>query len=119
MDETIQRILTLIDNSGLTDKQILKELDVSNTSTLITDWRTGRSKSPQIKHIIKLADFFQVTTDFLLVGVEKYDKLSSDEIAWLNLYKQLSSSDDNIRNECIGFVKGYIAREKSCCNENK
>ena len=119
MDKTIQRILTLIDNSGLTDKQILKELDVSNTSTLITDWRTGRSKSPQIKHIIKLANFFHVTTDFLLIGIEKYDNLSSDEVDWLNLYKQLSSSDESIRNECIGFVKGYIARDILCRNENK
>lgn len=113
MDETISRILSLIKASGLTDKQILKELDASTSSTLITDWRTGRSKSPQIRHIKKLAELFDVSIDYLVTGTDKKTALSADEQTWLNLYKELSNDSQECKQECIGFVKGYIARGKS------
>ena len=109
MDDTILRILSLIDNSGLTDKQILKELDLSSTSTLITDWRRGKSKSPTIKHILKIAYFFNVSTDYLLTGKENHKDLSKEEQEWLSLYDQLDSHD---KIECAGFIKGYIAKGK-------
>lgn len=113
MEETILRILFLIDASGLTDKQILKELDLSSTSTLISDWRRGKSKSPTLKHVLKIANFFNVSTDYLLTGKEKFKDLSKEEQEWLDLYSQLSSENSTIKNECIGFVKGYIARGKN------
>ena len=40
----------------------------------------------------------------ILELIDKNDK----ELEWLELYKQLSLADEPIRNECIGFVKGYI-----------
>lgn len=106
MDPVIARILNLVDNSGITEKQILKELDISNAST-ITDWRTERSKTPSMKNIIKFANYFKVSTDFLLTGEEKHSELSGEEQEWLNLYRKLPS-DSAIKSECIGFVKGYI-----------
>ncbi|MCM1221370.1 MAG: helix-turn-helix domain-containing protein [Lachnospiraceae bacterium] len=109
MDTVITRILNLIDKSNLNDKQILKELDISNSS-IISDWRTGRSKSPTIQNIIKLSNFFGVSTDYLLTGKEKYYNLSDDEVEWLELYKQLSLNEQRFKDECIGFVKGYIKR---------
>lgn len=117
MDSTITRILDLIDASGLKDKEILERLDVSSSSTLITDWRTGRSKSPQIKHITKLAELFGVSTDYLLTGQNKIINLSPDEQEWLDLYKQLSLDALEYKQECIGFVKGYITRGKILCNK--
>lgn len=109
MEPVIARILELIDKSNLTDKQILKELDISNSS-IISDWRTGRSKSPTIQNIIKLSNFFKVSTDYILTGKEKFDAISEDEREWLDLYKQLSHGDQKAKAECVGFVKGYIKR---------
>lgn len=107
LDSVIERILELVDKSGLKDKEILKKMDISNSS-MISDWRTGRSKSPTIQNIVKFASFFNVSTDYLLTGQKKYDYLSQKELEWLELYKQLSLADESVRNECIGFVKGYI-----------
>lgn len=105
MDETIQRILFLIDNSGLSDTQILKGLDVSSSSTLITDWRKGRSKSPQLKHILKLSNFFHVTTDFLLTGVLQPSDLSDDEVELLKNFRDLP----NVGKEKVkGYIAGYL-----------
>ncbi len=109
MDPIIKRILNLIDQSGLKDNQVLKKLEISNSST-ITDWRSGKSKSPSAQNIIKFAAFFNVSTDYLLTGKEKFDNISEDEIEWLDLYKQLSQGDSQAKAECIGFVKGYIKR---------
>ena len=105
----IDRILELIDKSGLKDKEILKKMDISNLS-IISDWRTGRSKSPTIQNVVKFAAFFGVSTDYLLTGKEEYNSLTKEELEWLELYKQLSLADEHIRDECIGFVKGYIKR---------
>lgn len=109
LDPIIKRILNLIDQSGLKDNQVLKKLEISNSST-ITDWRSGKSKSPSAQNIIKFAAFFNVSTDYLLTGKEKFDNISEDEIEWLDLYKQLSQGDSQAKAECIGFVKGYIKR---------
>lgn len=105
MEDTIFRILSLIDNSGLTDKQILKELDLSSTSTLITDWRRGKSKSPTIKHIVKIAHFFNVSTDFLLTGCIQSSDLCNQEKELLNNYRSLP---DQTRERVLGYVEGCL-----------
>lgn len=110
MEAVIERILNLIDKSELNETQILKKLEISNSST-ITDWRKGKSKSPSIKNVIKFANFFGVSTDYLLTGNINFDVISKEEQEWLDLYKQLSqTADSHTKDECIGFVKGYIER---------
>lgn len=105
MEDIILRILSLIDCSGLTDKQILKELDLSTTSTLISDWRTGRSKSPQIKYILKIADFFKVSTDYLLTGKVQPSDLCDAERELLALFRSLP---DEGKEKVKGYIDGYI-----------
>lgn len=105
MEETILRILSLIDASGLTDKQILKELDLSSTSTLITDWRRGKSKSPTIKHILKIANFFNVSTDFLLTGYVQPSDLCAEENELLKNYRSLP---DKMKERILGYVEGCV-----------
>lgn len=115
MDTVINRILSLVDKSELNEKQILQKLDISNSST-ITDWRTGKSKSPSIKNVIKFADFFGVSTDYLLTGKINSDSITDEEREWLHLYNQLS---DHNKIECSGFIKGYIAAQNNFSkNEN-
>lgn len=111
MDAVIERILSLVDKSELNEKQILQKLDISNSST-ITDWKKGKSKSPSIKNVIKFADFFGVSTDFLLTGKINSDSITEKEKEWLSLYQDLSLCEPSVQAECIGFVKGYIERGK-------
>ena len=106
MDSIIQRILSLIDSCELNDKEILKELDVSNSSTLITDWRHQRSKSPKIKHIIKLSEFFNVSTDFILTGKTHSSELLDTEQELLQKYRTLPDSG---KEKIKGYIDGYIA----------
>lgn len=74
----------------------------------VTSWKNGAI--PNGETLLKFANYFNVSTDYLLTGKEKYKDLNSSEEHWLDLYKQLSCCSLDIQNECIGFVKGYIAR---------
>lgn len=105
MEDIIARILSLIDNSGKTDTEILRALDVSNSSTLITDWRKGRSKSPQIKHILKLANYFQVSTDFLLTGKINSTDLCESEKELIRLFRSLP---EQTKGKAIGYIEGQL-----------
>ncbi len=109
MEDTILRILSLIDASGLTDKQILKELDLSSTSTLITDWRRGKSKSPTIKHILKIAHFFNVSTDFLLTGDIQASDLCNKE---KELLKNFRSLPEQTQERVMGYIEGHLDAQK-------
>ena len=48
-------------------KQLTEKLELSNSA--ITDWKKGKAK-PSTEAVIKLADYFGVTTDYILLGKE-------------------------------------------------
>lgn len=104
MDPILERILQLVGESGKTSKEILEQSELSKSS--ISDWKAGKGK-PSSVAIVKLAKYFNVSTDYLLTGIERNLELAKDEKEWLDLYHNLPLSE---RRECVGFVKGYIER---------
>lgn len=60
---TVERIEELIAEKGITEKQFL--IDVGLNKSTMSDWRKGTTKSYE-KHIAKIADYFNVSTDYLL-----------------------------------------------------
>ena len=96
MDFTVERIQELINMNNESAAPLMKKLGMSSTEA-----------------IIKIAKYFNVSTDYLLLENEIQDNnflISKEEQEWLDLYKQLSHADSHIKDECIGFVKGYIER---------
>lgn len=63
MDNTLNRIFTLVSESGMTDKQFAESLGI-NPKT-ISVWRRGTIKS-YLKYIDKIAEMFSVSSDYLL-----------------------------------------------------
>lgn len=108
MESVIRRLLALIDQSELNDKQILKELNFSPSSSMITDWRRKKSTNPSSETIIKFANFFHVSTDYLLTGKINCDTISDDEKEWLALYRELTSYDPTLVKECHRYIEGSI-----------
>ena len=111
-NQMINRILQLIDNDPKSKSQILRELHLS-TSTL-TDWERGKG-NPSSSAIIKLAQYFNVSTDYLLLGK---DTFSMEEITensgkaglsqWVQYFYQLSEQE---RKLCIAFICGILAEK--------
>lgn len=60
---TIDKIILLLDKSGKSQKEFADFLGI--TKNAITDWKSGRIKSYR-KYIPKIAEFFDVSTDYLL-----------------------------------------------------
>ena len=79
---------TLEKISHLLHQQKKKQKDLTDylglTKNTFTNWKLGASKSYK-KHIDKIAEFFDVSTDYLL-GKEKSPTANSDETLLFALY---------------------------------
>lgn len=68
--------LKLLEEKGLNSNQVSKATGIS-TSTF-TDWKKGRSK-PNQKNMLKIAEYFGVSLDYLMTGKEpEFDKYSAE-----------------------------------------
>jgi len=75
MSTPISRIIELIEASEYNAAQILKELKLSHGS--ISAWKQGRAK-PSTDAIVKFAEFFGVTTDYILLGNKRKEKADNE-----------------------------------------
>lgn len=62
---TVARIMKELNNNNRTQKDLADHLHIKKT--VITDWKSGKSKS-YLAHIKEIADFLNVSTDYLLNG---------------------------------------------------
>ena len=101
----LKRILELFDQSGLSDSTLCKELSFGNGT--IGKWRNNKQK-PSLDAVIKIADYFNVSIDYIVYGTNTSDKnfkLSLDDAEFLTLIHRLPS---NKQHEFKGELKGYL-----------
>lgn len=72
-DPIIQTIIELLDKQGKSQKNLTDYLGI--TQNAFTDWKSGRIKSYR-KHLSKIAEFLNVSVDYLL-GKEQEKKTPS------------------------------------------
>ncbi len=81
----------------------------------IADWETGKVNIP-IDSLIKLANFFMVSTDYLLGLTDKYiqnnDILSKEESTLLKRYRTLPPEDKKIIQRIITQALAYNNSQK-------
>ena len=61
----IDRILNLMEQNNVTAATLTKEIPLTNG--VISQWKRGK-KNPSTDSIIKIANYFHVTTDYILLG---------------------------------------------------
>ena len=66
------KIKTLRDKSNITQAELARQLGITRSS--VNSWEMGLSV-PSTQYIVELAEFFKVSTDYLL-GVEKTSTIS-------------------------------------------
>ncbi len=102
------RIKELRAERGLYQKDIASL--VNKTIACVSDWEKGNTE-PSIAEIIKIADYFNVSADYLLgreneVGfVEVTPTLTPDQQELIDLYNKMSYRD---KNQLLGFAKGLV-----------
>ena len=97
---TIERILELIKQRGVTQYRLSKDLGISES--VISSWKRNVQK-PSIDISVKIAEYFNVTTDYLLGVTEnpetsaaKGQDYSKDETDLVSTYRQLTPNSKQI-----------------------
>ncbi len=65
MDTINDRIFTLRTQAGISQQRLADDLKLSRRA--ISLWETGR-RTPDIQSVLLLADYFQVSLDYLIKG---------------------------------------------------
>lgn len=112
-NETIgYRIKTLRKNKGLTQLQLAEKMFVSDKA--VSKWETGEG-NPELSILIKLAEFFDVSLDFILIGKEKEPNIimmNKKELCCKNddvsLFETLDIKTLFIKDEMGKFISYYI-----------
>lgn len=103
----LERILKLIERSGLSDAALCQELSFANGT--IGKWRSGKQK-PSLDAVAKIANYFHVSIDYLVTGAEtdkRYPPYHNEEDAeWIELIHKLPREKQiEFRGELIGYLK--------------
>lgn len=111
---TVQIIIELLQETGKTQKELTDYLGI--TKNAFTDWKSGRIKSYQ-KHLPKIAEFFNVSVDYLLGRDSKEEKfkepvITSDVVTFPVLGKIAAGYDsiavEDWGSEIIEIPKAYL-----------
>ena len=116
---TLDKILSLITEKGIQQKTFAENIGV--TKHTITDWKNGRSKS-YMKYIDKIADFFDVSADYLLEKTDDKSPLPKEAINIFDnvdmnafsrqLYEQLTKEERKKVQEYILFLISQRAKNE-------
>lgn len=101
-----ERFVQLLQEKGITAYRVSKDTGV--TQTTLSDWKTGRA-TPRIATLKKIADYFDVTLDWLLGNTEyrKGMEYSADKDIIL-VARHLEEIPDEDRKSVIDTIERTI-----------
>lgn len=108
-DPVFERIERLLSDQGRTQHSLLESLGMNRTA--YGNWKSGQSKS-YLKRIDGIADFLEVSPNYLLRGIETEPTsaprtAAEDEL--VRLFRQLNIE----RQECVIRVVRALLSEKA------
>jgi transcriptional regulator with XRE-family HTH domain len=111
-----KRITALRKEAGLTQEQLAKRLNI--TRSALSQYELG-SRNPDYDLLLKIADFFEVTVDYLLgkpksVSVVKEEKASYnvDDPDLQIAFREASDFSEEAKQQAIDFIKYLKEKEK-------
>lgn len=125
------RFISLCDKRGVTPVQVRKELGISQST--MASWKS-RSLTPNAATLAKLADYFNVTIDYLLdisdmtgktVTFQPFTKTDSELIefggfpAISEFYNLTEEAQKKALEDIRGFVEYVIEKYKKQSSEDK
>ena len=89
----LERIQLLRIASGVRKADFIKAIGVSSGN--FSDWSAGRS-SPRLETAIKIADYFNVSLDYLCGREEKFPSPSPDAFELIRIYDSLGKEGKTV-----------------------
>jgi len=103
----IERISNLLSQNQITVSKMMKDLGFS--SGLFSQWKSGMQK-PSNDKLLKIAEYFGVSTDYLLTGKEgASNNIVLDDDRLIEIYNSL---DDGEKEEFIKLGQSIIAKRQ-------
>jgi transcriptional regulator with XRE-family HTH domain len=108
----IRRIRELMKEKNMNAAKTTRELHISVSS--FTDWQSGKAR-PSLEVIAKFADYFKVSLDYLVYGVEKESSnnqaiqspfLNAKEDRCLDKFRMLPPT---LQEKLLSYADGMIA----------
>lgn len=102
MSPVVERIQALFTDNSAKPAQVFQKLGIPKNALSI--WKTGKA-NPSADAIVKISDYFSVSTDYLLTGKLQSSDLCKLEIELLDLFRSLPESS---KGHVIGYMEGYL-----------
>ncbi len=110
----ITKLFEIMEQRGIKAKKLSEAIGASTGN--ISDWKSGRS-SPSIEVLPKIAEFLNVSTDYLL-GLDdvlnRNTSLSDDIQELIDLYNSLP---ERKQGEVKGFIRALIEPSRKTDND--
>ena len=108
MSGLLERVKQLMKESGITAKQLTKELSISSSS--FTDWGKGKG-SPSLDTVVKFSNYFKVSIDWLVNGKEfqQADMLEYSKQKEETLIAKFRSLTPDLQEKLIVYADGMLA----------
>ena len=107
------RLVCLRKDLGLTQEEFSEK--IGYTRTAVSAWEIGRNE-PSNADTIKIADFFGVTTDYLL---GKSDIRNPEDLIPKSQFDYLKETEGLTSEEILNALKFYKEMKKSITTNNK
>ena len=117
----VDRILNLISEKGITKNKLLRDLDLSKNS--FVNWQ-NRGTVPNAESLSKIADYFGVSTDYLLGKTDiKTEPVKIEEEQVYKIKKLFEEKGLPFDERTVGFFLDFVAANaeiiKKQVEENK
>ena len=98
---TVEKIIGLIEEKKIQYKDFASNLGLAQN--IISEWKNKRLK-PSIEHIIKIADYFNVSTDYLLDRVDIPDFFPEYSKKEQSIIKSFRSLNEGGQEKVIDYI---------------
>ena len=108
-DEVVLKIMELLKLQGKTEKDLTDYIGLA--STTFTKWKYKEQKSYR-KHLKEIAEYLEVTPEYLTEGVDDIINLSAmttSELRLIQLYRKMSNDEKNTLLKTAGYFVGVQA----------
>ena len=111
----INRIINLSKQANISQKELTEKLNCSKSS--ISNWKNKTSK-PTIEQLIKLSTIFNVSLDYLILGI-KTNNISEKEQELLKNYNKADKTTQEIVDKILNIKSKTNFKYSSLKEENK
>lgn len=109
-----QRLKQLRESKGLTQSQLAEELSIGRAS--ISNYELG-SRTPDLDVLVKIADYFEVTTDYL-AGKSNFKNNKSQGMFSKEELETFSKLDEKVATQLIDRVETFKNTILNLCNQD-